>query len=123
MAQLQAMITELVAEVKRMCASTRCARQRGARVPLRVHDAAARPVAKTREGLYNDKADTFDMSKIPDIYDCIKYDLVHNSHLTHKGQNEPFRLARELARLVVSQEYGMTSEEKLNIGTKMHRTT
>ena len=123
MAQLQAMITELVAEVKRMCAFDTMCSPKG-----RVYRSESMTLLlgrwqKLEKDFYNDKADTFDISKIPDIYDCIKYDLVHNSHLMLKGQNELFRLARELARLVVSQEYGMTSEEKLNIGTKMQRTT
>jgi inositol hexakisphosphate/diphosphoinositol-pentakisphosphate kinase len=122
MAQLQAMITELVAEVKRMCAFDTMCSPKG-----RVYRSESMTLLlgrwqKLEKDFYNDKADTFDISKIPDIYDCIKYDLVHNSHLMLKGQNELFRLARELARLVVSQEYGMTSEEKLNIGTKMPRT-
>jgi inositol hexakisphosphate/diphosphoinositol-pentakisphosphate kinase len=73
---------------------------------------------KLEKDFYNEKADTFDISKIPDIYDCIKYDLVHNAHLMLKGQTELFGLARLLARLVVSQEYGMTRAEKLNIGAQ-----
>ena len=28
------------------------------------------------------KAGVFDISKVPDIYDCIKYDLQHNSDFT-----------------------------------------
>lgn len=36
---------------------------------------------KLEKAFYNSEADTFDISKIPDIYDSIKFDCIHNSHL------------------------------------------
>jgi inositol hexakisphosphate/diphosphoinositol-pentakisphosphate kinase len=32
---------------------------------------------------FSTKNNTFDISKVPDIYDCIKYDLEHNQHTLH----------------------------------------
>lgn len=36
---------------------------------------------KLERALYSKKDDTFDISKIPDVYDSIKYDCIHNKHL------------------------------------------
>jgi inositol-hexakisphosphate/diphosphoinositol-pentakisphosphate 1-kinase len=36
---------------------------------------------KLERALYSQKDDTFDISKIPDVYDSIKYDCIHNKHL------------------------------------------
>ncbi|XP_063226372.1 inositol hexakisphosphate and diphosphoinositol-pentakisphosphate kinase 2 isoform X4 [Bacillus rossius redtenbacheri] len=62
------------------------------------------------------KNKTFDISKIPDIYDCIKYDLQHNQHTLQFEQAEELYLnAKNLADIVIPQEYGLTVEEKLLI--------
>ncbi|XP_059191034.1 inositol hexakisphosphate and diphosphoinositol-pentakisphosphate kinase 1 [Centropristis striata] len=57
----------------------------------------------------------YDISKIPDIYDCIKYDTQHNSTLGLEETLELFRLSRALADIVIPQEYGITKAEKLDI--------
>ncbi|XP_044744721.1 inositol hexakisphosphate and diphosphoinositol-pentakisphosphate kinase 2 isoform X3 [Coccinella septempunctata] len=63
------------------------------------------------------KNKTFDISKIPDIYDCIKYDLQHNQHTLQFEQAEELYLyAKYLADIVIPQEYGLTAQEKLTIG-------
>lgn len=36
---------------------------------------------KLLRSFYNKKDDTFDISKVPDIYDSAKYDCIHNKHL------------------------------------------
>jgi len=77
----------------------------------------------------------FDISKIPDIYDCIKYDLQHNQaalkyayFVLHLKVNSTFcgfrfpqaqdlyMLVKALADVVIPQEYGLTDQEKLAIG-------
>lgn len=45
----------------------------------------------------------YDISKIPDIYDCIKYDLQHNASLDLEDTRELFRLSRALADIVIPQ--------------------
>ncbi|XP_068178440.1 inositol hexakisphosphate and diphosphoinositol-pentakisphosphate kinase 2 isoform X3 [Antennarius striatus] len=57
----------------------------------------------------------YDISKIPDIYDCVKYDVIHNASLGLEDTLELFRLSRALADIVIPQEYGISKAEKLDI--------
>ena len=63
----------------------------------------------------------WDYSKIPDIYDCIKYDVLHNHStiLDIEGVPELYIVAKSLADIIIPQEYGMTTVEKLGIGAKI----
>uniref|UniRef100_A0ACB8EQL5 Inositol hexakisphosphate and diphosphoinositol-pentakisphosphate kinase 2 n=1 Tax=Sphaerodactylus townsendi TaxID=933632 RepID=A0ACB8EQL5_9SAUR len=63
---------------------------------------------KTKNGKY-------DISKIPDIYDCIKYDVQHNVSLKLENTMELYRLSKALADIVIPQEYGISDAEKLEI--------
>ncbi|XP_038027316.1 inositol hexakisphosphate and diphosphoinositol-pentakisphosphate kinase 2 isoform X9 [Anas acuta] len=63
---------------------------------------------KTKNGRY-------DISKIPDIYDCIKYDVQHNGSLKLEDTMELYRLSKALADIVIPQEYGISKSEKLEI--------
>lgn len=36
---------------------------------------------KLSKAFYNEKKNTFDISKVPDIYDSAKYDAIHNAHI------------------------------------------
>nr|CAH7742232.1 unnamed protein product [Callosobruchus chinensis] len=50
------------------------------------------------------KNKNFDISKIPDIYDCIKYDLQHNQHtLQFEQAEELYTYAKYLADIVIPQ--------------------
>uniref|UniRef100_A0ABM5EYZ8 Inositol hexakisphosphate and diphosphoinositol-pentakisphosphate kinase n=1 Tax=Pogona vitticeps TaxID=103695 RepID=A0ABM5EYZ8_9SAUR len=57
----------------------------------------------------------YDISKIPDIYDCVKYDVQHNPSLQLQGTSELFRLSKALADVIIPQEYGISKPEKLEI--------
>ncbi|XP_040019056.1 inositol hexakisphosphate and diphosphoinositol-pentakisphosphate kinase 1 isoform X7 [Gasterosteus aculeatus] len=57
----------------------------------------------------------YDISKIPDIYDCVKYDSQHNASVALEDTLELFRLSRALADIVIPQEYGISKAEKLDI--------
>lgn len=62
------------------------------------------------------KSGRFDISKIPDIYDCVKYDFLHNLHtLQFPRIEELYMYSKALADVVIPQEYGMTRSEKMGI--------
>ncbi|KAH8264235.1 hypothetical protein KR038_004967, partial [Drosophila bunnanda] len=66
---------------------------------------------------FSSKSKLFDISKIPDIYDCIKYDVQHNQDtLQYDRAEELYVYTKNLADIVVPQEYGLTRQEKLAIG-------
>ncbi len=66
---------------------------------------------------FRGKDGKFDISKIPDIYDSVKYDLQHNQYTIQFPQTpELYTLAKAMADIVIPQEYGLTAQEKLTIG-------
>ena len=74
------------------------------------------------EKLFNDlwdaKEERFDMSKIPDVYDCCKYDAIHSQDfLGLKSLEALYTTARKLAELVCPSEYGLTRNQRLVIGS------
>ncbi|XP_078190226.1 inositol hexakisphosphate and diphosphoinositol-pentakisphosphate kinase 1 isoform X4 [Callithrix jacchus] len=64
---------------------------------------------------FRQKSGRYDISKIPDIYDCVKYDVQHNGNLGLQGTAELLHLSKALADVVIPQEYGISREEKLEI--------
>lgn len=68
---------------------------------------------------YNTKTKLFDVSKIPDIYDNIKYDLIHNKSLLNDDAYNLFYYVNLLANFVMPLEYGITVDEKVRIGLKV----
>ena len=66
------------------------------------------------------KTGVFDISKIPDIYDCIKYDVQHNRNILEPGPTwdtaiQLYTYVKNLADVVIPQEYGINLEQKLTI--------
>ena len=74
---------------------------------------------KLKTDFFNTKKNAFDISKIPDIYDNIKYDIIHNNDLMKKSSYELYDEICLLANFVMPFEYGITSDEKLKIGLKI----
>ena len=74
---------------------------------------------KLKNDFFNSKKNKFDVSKIPDIYDNIKYDLIHNKELMNESAYKLFDEISLLANFVMPFEYGITREEKINIGLKI----
>jgi len=70
--------------------------------------------------LYDEDDDEFDLSRVPDVHDNVRFDMLHNPHLGLTATLEKlYRLAKLMADCVVPQEYGTTIEEKRGIGNKM----
>ena len=71
---------------------------------------------------YDEDTDTVDLSRVPDVHDNVRFDMLHNPHL---GLTETlvklYNMAKTMADCVVPQEYGTTVIEKRSIGQKMCR--
>jgi len=64
---------------------------------------------------YDKETDTFNTTKIPDIYDNIKYDSLHNREFL-QGLRKIYIAAKNVANFVIPQEYGVFRKQKLLIG-------
>mmetsp|Transcript_25598 Transcript_25598/g.75672 ORF Transcript_25598/g.75672 Transcript_25598/m.75672 type:complete len:1449 (-) Transcript_25598:644-4990(-) len=75
---------------------------------------------KLSKSFYDEKKERFDISKVPDIYDCAKYDAIHNRHLL-RGEVSTLKqvhaLAKTLADAVIPNEYGVGPQNKLKIAS------
>lgn len=72
--------------------------------------------------LYNEEFDKFDLSRVPDVHDNVRFDMLHNPHFgLTKTLEKLYTLAKLMADCVVPQEYGTTIDEKRSIGNKMCR--
>lgn len=59
---------------------------------------------KLEKDFYNVQKDRFDISKVPDIYDTIKYDLLHNKTVFQcPAAEELYVCSKALADIVVPQ--------------------
>ena len=74
---------------------------------------------KVNKDFFSAKTGLYDLSKVPDVYDMIRFDVLHNSHLNLDGMDELFQLAMAFENSVVPQEYGKDSVEKRVIGSKV----
>ncbi|CAF1415253.1 unnamed protein product [Rotaria sordida] len=79
-------------------------------------DLCLRRWLKLGKDFYDARKDKFNISKVPDIYDSIKYELLHNKDvLQFLYAEDLYVCSKALADIVVPQEYGVTIEEKLSI--------
>jgi inositol hexakisphosphate/diphosphoinositol-pentakisphosphate kinase len=67
------------------------------------------------------KTGAYDLSKVPDVYDMIRFDVQHNFNVLalYSGTQELLRLSRDFADCVVPQEYGIDEADKRHIGSIM----
>ena len=69
------------------------------------------------EYIYNRKTHRFDTTKVPDVEDYIKYDIIHNRKVIGDRLLIPlYSRAKVLSDFIVPREYGITPENKLQIG-------
>ena len=57
----------------------------------------------------------FKTSKIVDIYDNIKYDIIHNKSVINSDGYELYNAVHKLAGFLLTMEYGITKEQKISI--------
>jgi inositol hexakisphosphate/diphosphoinositol-pentakisphosphate kinase len=70
--------------------------------------------------LYDSDTDQFDLSRIPDVHDNVRFDVLHNPHLGLTNTlHKLYECAKYMADCVVPQEYGTTVEEKRSVGVKI----
>ncbi|TYZ60073.1 hypothetical protein PybrP1_008743 [[Pythium] brassicae (nom. inval.)] len=74
---------------------------------------------KIYRDFYSTKTGKYDLSKLPDVHDCIKYDMLHNAHVCQRSGPELHELAEAFASCYVPQEYGMEVAEKQSIGIRV----
>ena len=68
---------------------------------------------------YNMKTQKYNLGKIPEIYDNIKYDIIHNKSIINKDGYKLMNIVNKLACVLMPSEYGINIEEKYNIGIKL----
>ena len=74
---------------------------------------------KLHQEFYDEKTKKFDIGKIPDIYDNIKYDILHNKSIINKDGYKLYEIVNKLACFLMPLEYGINIEEKFNIGINL----
>lgn len=74
---------------------------------------------KLFKDFYSAKAGQYDLTKVPDVYDMVRFDILHNAHLDLNGIKELYHLASSFENAVVPQEYGTDKNDKRRIGSKM----
>lgn len=74
---------------------------------------------KLNKDFFRKKIGTYDLTKVPEVYDMCRYDILHNSHLALGVLDDLFRVSELFADCVVPQEYGIDENEKRTIGIKM----
>jgi inositol-hexakisphosphate/diphosphoinositol-pentakisphosphate 1-kinase len=77
---------------------------------------------KLNKDFYNKKTGFYDLTKVPEVYDMARYDVIHNPRVspsTHSTLHELFQIVQLFTDCVVPQEYGVNVEDKMKIGSKM----
>lgn len=60
----------------------------------------------------------YDISKLPDIYEGCKYDIIHNQQL-NLDFNRLFDLSRNMAIDVIENEYGTNPDNRTQIASRI----
>ena len=68
---------------------------------------------------YDNKTGEFDTSKISDIYDCLKHEVLHYNKFFTPEIKKIYYDVKTLGDFVIPQEYGIERDEKLKIGLQI----
>jgi len=69
--------------------------------------------------LRNKEKGKWDLSKVPDVLDSVKYDSIHNSHLNLPELGDILSYSLRLGRGIIANEYGLASDTRLRIGATL----
>ena len=72
------------------------------------------------QAFYDPMSRSFDPTKIPDVYDCLKYDVLHNSEFI-SDVRPLYSTIKRVADCVVPQEYGVLRKDRWSIGVNIAR--
>ena len=117
-------LARMHALIKRLCdeLNTLCTRVERGDFPPRLYDEESYYLMLYRwETLDRDfvKDGQYDLSKVPELHDMCRYDVLHNYHVGVGYMDELFHLSDIFADCVVPQEYGISIPDKRIIGAKM----
>lgn len=73
---------------------------------------------KLHKDFYDEETHTYDLSKVPDVHDAIRFDAIHNRKARLRNMDELLDLAKHFADSIVPQEYGIDAHTKRIIGAK-----
>jgi len=79
---------------------------------------------KLESDFYKPKEGTYDITKVPDIYYSIRYDILHSKRLYEANKDiciELLDCSQKLSNFVIPAEYGLTDQER--IGTSLDIVT
>jgi hypothetical protein len=65
------------------------------------------------------KDGSFDITKIPEICDMLKYDLYHNYHIIGEIGHQLYDMIKFLSEAVMPLEFGVDRKQKIEIGLKI----
>lgn len=68
------------------------------------------------DGFYDEEKADFDATKIPNLFDSVRYELLHNANclgLSYEKMDQLWERIEALTGFVTPQEYGVTREDKL----------
>mmetsp|Transcript_61710 Transcript_61710/g.134952 ORF Transcript_61710/g.134952 Transcript_61710/m.134952 type:complete len:1227 (+) Transcript_61710:29-3709(+) len=72
--------------------------------------------AKLKEDLWDKKKNSWDISKLPEIHDAVKFDLIHHPKLA-KNFVPLYRVSKRINHYVTPHEYGWDAQSRLKIGS------
>lgn len=79
--------------------------------------------SKLKKDFYDSETNKYNISKIPEIYDTIRYDYRKNGlifkQIDVEVKENLYWLAKLLAYFVVFNEYGITDDERIKVGTEI----
>jgi len=81
---------------------------------------------KLENDFYKPKLGTFDLSKVPDIYYSIRYDILHSKKMVEANKDlclELFDCSQRLAAFVIPAEYGLDDQERSCTGLAVRKNS